>query len=237
MKGETMTRARIVGFCVAAALATSALSAASASAAPEFLHTALPLTLTAFTGKSVGAVTIADPIANSVTKCSKEEIEGEIESGSTTHVEEVVIKFKGCTGEVFKGTKVVKKCSVKSTGQAPGTVKTKRLDGDLGEVLPAEALDEVGLDLKPEVGTTITVVEAPACALPNAKVEGSIIGEVTPKNGPETLEKKLVSTTVAGAQKIQKFVAGLKDTAEVAATEVTLTSTVNLKFLEVLVVT
>jgi hypothetical protein len=236
MKGEAMTRVRI-GICVAVALATSALGAASAAAAPEFLHTALPLTLTAFTGKSVGAVTVADPTANTVTKCSKEELEGEIEFGSTTHVEEVVIKFKGCIGEVLKNGKAVKKCSVKSTGQAPGTVKTKRLDGDLGEVLPAEALDEVGLDLKPEVGTTITVVEAPGCLLPNAKVEGSIIGEVTPTNGAETLEKKLVSTTFVAKQKIQKFVGGLKDTAEAAATEVTLTSTVNLKFLEVLVVT
>jgi hypothetical protein len=232
-----MTRVRIVAMVVAGAFATSALGAASAAAAPEFLHTALPLTLTAFTGISVGPVTIADPTVGSVVKCSKETLEGEIEFGGTKHVEEVVIKFKGCSAVIYKNGKAVKKCQVKSSGQPFGTVKTKHLDGDLGEVLLAEALDEVGLDLKPEVGTTITVVEAPGCALPPAKVEGSLIGEVTPTFGPETLGKKLVSTTAALKQKIQKFIGGLKDTAEAALTEVTLTSTVNLTFLEVLVVT
>jgi hypothetical protein len=232
-----MTRVKIFGAGALAALALSAVGVDSASAAPGFVHTALPLSLTGFTGKSTGPVTIADPTLGTTTKCSKEELAGELEFGSTTHVEEVVIKFKGCT-TVLPGTKKIK-CRVKSPGQPAGTVKTKRLDGNLGEVLAVEAADERGLDLKPEIGTVVTVVETTTpCPPATSTLEGSIIGEVTPTGGPETLDKTVVATVTGGKQTIQKLVAEPKDTLiGPAASEVTVTSTVTLKFGEIVEVT
>jgi hypothetical protein len=193
--------------------------------------------LTTFTGKSVGAVKLTDSTLGSEIKCSKEELEGEIEFGSTRHGEEVIIKFKGCYAVITVGGKKIK-CKVKTPGQPLSTIKTKRLDRDLGEVLLAEAATEVGLDLEPEIGTVITTIAASTeCKTPLTPIEGSIIGEMTPTGPPETLEKKRVSTTVAAKQKIQNFVAEPKDTLEAFATEATLTSTVNLKFAEILEVT
>jgi hypothetical protein len=235
-----MPRIRMVGVCLALACATAAMAASTASAAPEFLHNTPPvgpLGMTEFTGKSAGAVTVADPALGSVVKCSKEEITGEIEPGSTTHVEEVVVRFKGCYAVITSSTGAKVKCHVNSPGQPNGSVKTKRLEGDLGEVLAAEAASTVGLDLKPEIGTVLTVIVATGCKVPNASVEGSIIGEMQPIGPPETKEKKLVSATAAGKQMIQHFVGEPIDTLSIAATEVTLTSTVTLKFLETVEVT
>lgn len=231
-----MRRVRVIGLCVGAALATSASAAASASAAPEFLHLSAPLSATGFTGKSTGAVELADKTMGAQIKCSKEELAGEIEPGSTTNVEEVRIVFKGCGEVVTVGGKKVK-CSVKSPARAAGVIATRRLIGKLGAVLLAEAADEAGLALEPEIGTVVMKIEAPGCALPLAVVEGSIIGEVTPTLGPETITKQLVSAPLASAQKIQKLISGPIDTLEVAATQVTLKSTVTLKFEEVLEVT
>jgi hypothetical protein len=223
-----MGRIRVAGVCLAVMFAALAGGAASASAAPEFLHAGGPLGLTFFTGKSVGAVVLSDTITGAVVKCSKEELEGEIEFGGTKHVEEVVLKFKGCF-EVFKKTV---KCTVKSTGQPNGSLRTKRLDGDLSFVPVAEAASERGLDLKPEVGKVLMTIEAPGCKQPPAPIEGSVIGEVTPKGPPETFEKKLISTTTAGKQTIRNFPGQPVDVLETFATEVTLTSSVTLKFLE-----
>jgi hypothetical protein len=225
-----------MGLCVVAVFATSAFAAASASAAPEFLHLAAPLSATGFTGKSVGAVELADNAMAAQIKCSKEELAGEIEPGGTTKVEEVRITFKGCGEVVAVGGKKVK-CSVKSPARAAGVLVTRRLIGQLGEVLPAEAVDEAGLALEPEVGTVVMRIEAPGCGLPLAVVEGSIIGEVTPTSGPETITKQLVSAPLGPAQKIQKLTSGPIDTLEVAATKVTLKSTMTLKFEEILEVT
>jgi len=233
-----MRRARLLAICLTAALATGSAAAASALAAPpEFVHLAAPLTLTGFTGKSVGVATIADTTTGAIYKCSSETLEGEIEFGSRKHVEEVVIKFKGCSGEVEKTGKIEKKCSIKSPGQPAGTLKTKRLDGNLISVAPAEAPDEVGLDLLPEIGTVVMIIEAPGCALPAAVIEGSIIGEVAPTGPPETTTKTLLSTTLGTAQKIQHLPSGAKDTLSAALAEVTLKSTVTLKFGEVMEVT
>ena len=127
------------------------------------------------------------------------------------------------------------KCSIKSPGQP--ALKTKRLDGNLIHVAPAEAADEAGLDLMPEIGTVVMIIEAPACALATAVIECSIIGEVTPTGGPETTTKTLLSTTFGTAQKIQYLPSGAKDTLFAGVPEVTLTSTVTLKFGEVMEVT
>jgi len=231
-----MNRAKLLAVCIVGMLAVSAGAAASASAAPEFLHLSSALTLTSFKGKSSGPVTLADPALTSTLHCTKEEVEGEIEFGSTKHVEEVIIKFKGCT-DVVPITGKLTKCPVKSPGQPSGTVRTRRLDGDLGEVAAAEAADEVGLDLKPEVGTVVMVVQPTTCAIPTVSVEGSVIGEVTPKGPPEGTEKKLLSTTFGLLQRIQKLGSAAPDTLKVLATEVTLTSSVTLKFAEALEVT
>ena len=231
-----MTRIRLFAVCILGVLAVGGGTAASASAAPEFLHASSPLTLTSFKGKSSGTVTIADTALSARVLCKKEEVEGEIEPGSTTHVEEVVIKFTGCT-DIVPISGHLTKCAVKSPGQPSGTLRTKRLDGDLGEVALAEAADEVGLDLKPEVGTTVMVVAPTTCTIPTVSVTGSVIGEVTPRNGTPSTEEKLVSALTGTAQRIQKLGSAAPDTLKVGATEATLTSSVTLKFAETLEVT
>jgi hypothetical protein len=232
-----MRRIRIVGACVATTLAMSAFAAASASAAPpEFLHGALPPGLLGITGTSVGNIKMINPAVPSEVICTKETLLGEIEFAPIEkNVEEVFITFTGCHMLATVGGKRVK-CQVRSQGRPFGTVRTKRLRGELGEVTFAEAPSEVGLDLVPEVGTVLVKAEAPSCGLPPLSVEGSIIGEITAKGLPETLTKTLLSTTVAAKQKIQKFTTGLKDTLE-APGEITLTSTLTLKFGEVVQVT
>lgn len=212
------------------ALAISAAAAATASAAPEFLHLAAAPTLLGITGKA-GATKMVDTTSGITIKCSKEVLEGEIEPAAhEKNVEEVFIKFTGCGGLVVLGGKGTK-CSVNTPGRAPGTLRTKRLRGELGEVAFLEAPSEVGLDLVPEVGTVLERIEGPACGILNTPVEGSIIGEMTVKGPPESFTKTLLTTTAAGKQKIQNFVAALKDTLE-APTEATLTSKLTLKFEE-----
>jgi hypothetical protein len=56
-----MGRIRIIGLCLLAVLATSAVTAASASAAPEFLHLGGPLAATGIVGKSTGPVKLVVP--------------------------------------------------------------------------------------------------------------------------------------------------------------------------------
>jgi hypothetical protein len=225
------------GAGLACALAVAGATATSAAAAPpEFLHLGGPLTVTKFTGKSTGAVKITDPALGVEVKCGKEELEGLIEPGSTTHVEEVLIKFKPCTAVILAGGKV-NKCSIRSLGSAAGTIRTKRLDGDLVAVAAAEAPSEVGLDLKAEVGTIITVLSAPGCGVPNMPIEGSVIGEVMPIGPPEGTERKLISAAVGGKQKIQILPSGAKDTLSIGASEAVLVSSVTLKFAELMEVT
>lgn len=231
-------RIRLLGACLGCALAMGAAGAASASAAPEFLHLGGPLTVTVFTGKSTGAVEIVDPATGVKVKCTSEGLEGLIEPGSTTAVEEVVIRFKGCVELVASGGKLVK-CGVRSSGSPFGTIRTKRLDGGLVPVPAAEAVSEVGLDLKAEVGTVITtLIPSTTTCGPPAVVEGSVIAEVAPTGPPETLEKKLNSLAAAGPKQMIQFLpSGLKDTLAVGSTEAVLKSIVTLKFAEPLEVT
>ena len=224
---------RIKLLCAGAccALAIGAASAASASAAPEFLHLGGPLTTTVFTGKSTGAVEIADPALGIKVHCGVETLEGLIEPGSTTAVEEVSIKLKMCLATVAAGGKI-NKCKVRSAGSAFGAIRTKRLGGALIPVPPAEAADEVGLDLKAEVGTVITsLIFSPTTCGPPRVVEGSVISEVAPKGPPEAIEKKLNSLAAPGpTQMIQFLPSGLKDTLAIGSTEAVLTGIVTLKF-------
>ncbi len=219
---------KIIGLCLGVVLATGALAAASASAAaPEFLPAC---TLCGFTGKSSGPVVINDHVAAIEIKCSKEEIkEGTIEPGSTKRVEEVRIKFRPCSAYVNKT-----KCSVHSPGELAGYLKLKLLRGELGKVAPAEAASETGLNLEPESGTLLVKVEG-TCIHP-LELKGSIIGEVTPLH--VTAGIKLVSALTGFAQSIQKFEPpGTVDTLEAFPNEVTLRSSVNLKFAEPIEVT
>jgi hypothetical protein len=231
---------RIKLFCasVGCALAIGAASAATASAAPEFLHLGSPLSLTAFTGKTSGAVEIADPALGLKVRCLAGTLEGLIEPGSTTAVEEVLAKFHMCSATVAVTGKVVK-CKVRSAGQAFGTIRTKRLGGDLVPVPAAEAADEVGLDLKAEVGTVITsLIFSPTACGPPRVVEGSVISEVAPKGPPETTGKNLNSLAAPGPKQMIQFLpSGLKDTLAIGSTEAVLTSIVALKFAETLEVT
>jgi hypothetical protein len=228
-------RIRLLGACLCCALLTGAAAATSASAVPGFLHSGGPLTVTVFTGKATGPVVLDDPTLKIEIRCSKGELEGLIEPGSTTHVEEVIFKLKGCVGFVPLGGKI-NKCAVRSAGAASGTIRTKRLDGDLFAVPVAEAADERGLDLKPEIGSTLAVIVfATTCGQPNRPLEGSVIGEPQPKGPPEGLEKKLVYGVSPGpAQMIQLLPSGAKDTLSMAASETALAASFTLKFGEVM---
>jgi hypothetical protein len=239
-----MKRIRLMGLCLVAVFATSAIVVSSVSAAPPEFEPLLKLTEIKGNFGAVKIVVHTAPAVGEIS-CSGGKLEGEVEFAfikPQRNVEDVNLGFKGCKEIVVENGKAVKKCTgVKSPGRPAGTIVTRSLRGELGKVLVAEApVDERGLDLKPEIGAIVMRIEAPGCGLPLTVVEGSIIGEIRPKGPPLTLEKELVfALNVGKEQMIQKFEPpGVKDTLNVGAPEVTLKGTIaKLIFLEKVEVT
>jgi hypothetical protein len=114
--------------------------------------------------------------------CTKDTSEGEILG--LKKVKDGAVTFTGCSAK--EGTTTPVTCgSVKSPTQTAGTIVTTELSGELGTVAVAEAATEVGQDLKPS-GVEFTTIELGSpCTTAASKVEGSVIGEATPKGTPQ----------------------------------------------------
>lgn len=165
-----LKRFRVVGLCLVAVFAVSAVASASASAAlPEFV----PSTKQTFTSTS-GVSTLAAG-AFTIT-CEKDTNAGEITGAKT--VGKVVVKFTKCT------IKVLFTFECKSKGAANGEIVTNALKGTLGYI---EGYGSgVGLKLEPETASEYTNGEIECAGSNKVKVTGAVIGEVTPINTSST---------------------------------------------------
>jgi hypothetical protein len=106
-------------------------------------------------------------------ECKEDTDKGEVATSKTL---KLIITLKGC-----KATRKAEKCDVKSTG-APNKdeIITNELTGELGYTNVGKT--EVGLDLKPSVGTSFVKLEGSCIPTEKQSVEGGVIGEVQPLN-------------------------------------------------------
>jgi hypothetical protein len=201
---------RILGLALVAVFALVAISAASASAAePAFYECAKEAggkyakgctseggkggyTLRegigkkhAFKGKG-GAATLHTPAVGGEVKCTAFKDSGELTSPTTEG--KVVSTFSGCES-------LGKKCA--SPGAKAGTIVTNPLKGSLGYLNKAK--HEVGVDLSPESGKYLAEF---SCEGLEVKVEGSVIGQITPVN---TFTKSTTTTFEVNAEGYQKY--------------------------------
>jgi hypothetical protein len=200
-----MRRMKTIGLVVAASLAISCLTAASALAVPEFLHEKKEVVKKMFKVKSKEGTTL---IELSGTKyhitCKSSSSEGKIVG--TTEVEDVVSKFKECKA---KESEESVQCEVKSTSPAGGKeeIVTKELKGHLGVVAKAEATSEVGLLLEPQSGSVYVTITGSTQCLPaeTSEVTGGLIGEVTPTGSEAKKGELLYKIKSEKTQAIRKF--------------------------------
>jgi hypothetical protein len=184
-----MRLSRLAGLVIVAVLAMGLMTAATASAEPEFN----PGTLNRFDGTS-GTGSLANASTEEVT-CKTDTSTGEI-TGIRT-VGSVVVVFHGCTSPEAGG------CEVNSVGETPGLISTTTLVGELG--LTKESATSVGLLLKPASGTKFTELTGPCLAIKPAPVTGSIAGEARPIGKPASLIGTLSFVGAKGIQNITKI--------------------------------
>jgi hypothetical protein len=173
-----MSRAKLIGMAITAAVAISAIASVTASALPEFLPGAAGTKFTSFSGS--GTLATASGVAIT---CKADTDNGELLSKTTMTV---TIDFTGCTlfGIV----------NAHSLGDASGTILTTAT-GALCYL--SKTNKTVGVELTPtgkvhiEVGSELTLIE------------GTVIGELTPVNvstkGPAHL---ILEQSANGKQKI-----------------------------------
>ncbi len=181
-----MKRITIAGLCLASMFAASAAMAASASAVlPEFSG---PF---AKTFSSTSKASLFETVGGAKTTCSADTNSGEI-TGPQTGV--VTIVFTGCK---------LKGIACNTPGAAPGTIATNLLSIRVGYINKANK--EVGLDLVPAAGARFLAYGCGTALF--AKVEGSVIGRITPINKlvtpPKTFILKFFQT--AGFQQFTKL--------------------------------
>jgi|HubBroStandDraft_2_1064218.scaffolds.fasta_scaffold14767_4 hypothetical protein len=187
-----MQRIRLASLIFTSLIAASLIAAAAASAsAPEFS----PGTLNISVGE--GSTSALETSSTAAVTCTKVSSTGEITGVKT--VGGVVVTLIGCSSKEGTG------CSVKSAGQAAGTVVTTTLSGELGSVKKTEAASGVGMLVSPASGTKLVELEAPCILVSPASVVGTMAGEVTPVNDPASTDGKLVFEGSKGAAKIKSI--------------------------------
>jgi len=198
-----MKRIRVIGVCLIAAFAISAVASSVATAAPEFYaKTAVGTTAgpIAFSG-TLGAAFLEGKGGTKIT-CTAGSAAGE--ATSATKTENNTTTFTGCATGGFP-------CH--SAGQAEGTIQTENLAGSLGAV----GSKKDGIRLYNQSTGKGGTLAAFACAggTVNVVVTGSVIGELTGASGLTVAEGKLPSATqdltfaeTKGIQKYTKFTEG-----------------------------
>jgi hypothetical protein len=172
-----MKSIKIMGLCLVAAFAMSALATASASAVgPVFLFSgsAKEFSSKSEAGELVQKASATSEENGSVVKCEKDSDLGEIEGATDTDkVTNVLVVFSGCTASVLAKT-----FTCTTSGQATGVIKTNQLEGQLGYI--SESEKTVGLVLKPK--SPATLFAEFNCTRTgetlSIKVRGEIIGEI-----------------------------------------------------------
>jgi hypothetical protein len=199
-----MRQTRLIGLALTIAVTLGAVLASAAAAAPEFLHGGKEVK-TGFTLKGKTTTIYAD-VSETKYKivCTSAAATGKVTS--TTKVETVVNKFKGCKAK--KGAEK-HECEVKSTEPAgkKEEIVTKTLKGRLGSVAKAEAESEVGLILEPAEGEAYAVITGSTECLPKetSEARGDLIGEITPIKVEQKTGEIAYKTTGEVQQNIKKF--------------------------------
>lgn len=155
-----MKRINIVGLCLVAAFAFSAVAATSALALPEFVMKAGSVLPIKFAGTDAKASKLLTK--NSVVECTADSSAGEV-TGPMTFAK-VVIKFTGCKSSGFE---------CESSKAKKGEIVTNSLKGELGETA---VNSKVGVTLEPE--TSGGLLAKFTCFIVTAEVSGSVIGEI-----------------------------------------------------------
>jgi hypothetical protein len=196
-----MKRFRIVGLCLMAVFAFSAIAASAASAAlPEWLGK-FPTKFTSHSGEAVLKV------STSKVKCASS-----TNSGQITNAKEgtVVVTFSGCK---LSGTFP---CT-SGGGAGPEQIITSTLNMGLGYI--TKSTKDVGVDLKGTGGATGNLLAEFECndegALLPARVKGSVIGLITPINSLAlTFKLNFAENATTKKQAVEKLEGEPKDTLE-----------------------
>jgi hypothetical protein len=200
-----MKRLRSVAFCSVAALAMSAVVAASASAALPEVSGPFPKPF-----KSKGGKALIETAGVKLTCTALTDV-GEILGAKTG---KVVVRLTGCSGDSFPCT---------TPGAAEGEMVTNELATTLGYINQAKR--EVGIALAAASSTPFEEFE---CAGLKIVVEGGVIGKLTPinKQVKPTSHFKLTFTQKHGVQTPRKLEGGPIDILEghIAGEPITLTA-------------
>ena len=170
-----MKSIKIMGLCLVAAFAVSAVAVATASATkPEFRFSG---TKRAFSSKS-GAGTLYASNGAEV-KCTLDTDDGEIGGASGTDlVTNVLVSFTKCTLTLLGKTG-----ECKTVGANKEEVRTNILEGQLGYIKKTAPV-EVGLVLKPKSPNTVfaTLECVNGSVTRTIEVKGEIVGKIAPIN-------------------------------------------------------
>jgi len=198
-----MKRTRIVGLCLVAVMAVSAMAVASASAAlPEFVTAHFPVS---FSSKNV--LPLEPTLHSSVLGGSNVSCLMSVDNGEVTgpmSVAKVQVSYVGCKEE---GT--ANACT--TTGAATGTIITEVIDGLIGYVTGGLTAKAVGTELLPEklIGGKPIFAEFTCTGAANKViVEGCTIGQATPINTLQLTGNLIFEELAGGGQKYQSIDGG-----------------------------
>jgi hypothetical protein len=186
-----MKRISMMGLCLIAAVALSALVASSALAAKHVNVGPLK-----FTSVNENAPHLEIKGAGEVL-CKSDTATGEV---TTAQLGTVTAFFHGCES-------ASKKCTGVLNG-VEGDITTNLLTITLGYINKAKA--EVGTEFKPHSGTYNAEFECPGSPDLFNKVKGAVIGRVTPSNVSEVVSKSDLKKS-GTEQEVQKFEGGPVD--------------------------
>jgi hypothetical protein len=225
-----MKRMRIIGLAIVALCSLGAMTAASASASLPAFYECKKVTVKKsgtyekgcvktsggttekeyekvegigkaaaklFKGKG-GAATLHTPAVGGEVVCKAFKDEGRV---TAVKAETKVISiFTGCVS-------LGKKCT--TTGQTAGTIKTNSLEGGLGYIEAAS--HTVGVDLKAEGGGELAAFN---CEGLEIKVNGSVIGQLTPINTMSTSSVTAFTVNGSGLQTYKNLEGAPEDVLE-----------------------
>jgi hypothetical protein len=199
-----MRQTRLVGIALVAMLALGAIMVGVAAAAPEFLHEGKEVK-TGFTasGKTtIMRVELAE--AQYKITCTSASASGKITS--TTKVEAVTDKFKGCKAKLAEEERVCEVKSISPEGKKEEII-SKELKGKLGAVATSEAASGVGLKLEPASGEVYVTITGSTECLPSesSEIHGNLIGEITPIKKQQTTSELIYKVKSEKEQLVKKF--------------------------------
>ncbi len=181
-----------------AVFAFAAVTTASASAAlPEYVTTKLPITFTFKNASGVEPVIAASILEHKIV-CKASQGTGEFAGFKGEVYHHVVFTYTGCREQ---GVTPEQKCT--TSGHSAGEVVTNGLKGTIGYA-EGRTGKEVGLELKPESGSTIAEFTCGGQA-GKVSVAGCTIGEATPLNVDQNTANVTFAEGASGKQKWTKL--------------------------------